>query len=601
MRVKFKYIKILIVIMLIVLPLVCLGYIKSDNNQAVLPVPLKISFEGEYSYDGEEWLKYCEDADISSFDGDIVFRGHFTENINEGAMLNFFSNHVGISVYVNGKLIYMDTPTQIKQLGRDLMKSMCGKKWTNLTCPKISVEDEVEIRLINFHKHGNVNAYKEALANCYMSPKYNPIMESYLESYIKPFNIAGYAILVIAAILVGITIFSKIYASEISGKMFKIAMATLFTAGYVLFDVMLIFLEDDILAVRTYGRQLCLMVSVFFVGLIACDLLSGIRKKIGNGIIAVLGIANAAIIIVAMASDILLYDMVFYWKMMQLAVSIAFIVLCIMEITSNKKEWGEIVICALVQLAIILDIGDVGYYEYYNGMFYKIAFIIMLIFLTFKGVRAVIYEHRTNIKNQSLKVELDNSHTALMLSQIKPHFIYNVLGTIREFCEEEPEKAAELVQKFSLYLRGNFTEMDNQAPILVSKEIEHVKHYVDIEMIRFPDMKIEYYIENDEFLVPALTIQPLVENAIKHGLMGLESAGVVKIISRERDKYYEVSVQDDGVGFVESVFDDGKKHIGIANIRRRIEAMCGGCLIIESVKGQGTTATIRIPKEGVEK
>jgi LytS/YehU family sensor histidine kinase len=272
-----------------------------------------------------------------------------------------------------------------------------------------------------------------------------------------------------------------------------------------------------------------------------------------------------------------------------------------LEIKNNKKEWGENVICALVHLAIILDIGNVGYHEYYNGMFYKVAFLIMLFWFAFKGVRTVVYEHRTNIKNQNLEIELENSHTALMLSQIKPHFIYNVLGTIREFCEEEPEKAAELVQKFSLYLRGNFTEMDNQTPILVSKEIEHVKHYVDIEMIRFPDMNTEYYIENDQFLVPALTIQPLVENAIKHGLMGLENAGVVKVFSREMDYYYEVCVQDDGVGFDESVFNDGKKHIGIANIRKRLETMCCGSLVIESVKGKGTTATIRVPKEGVEK
>lgn len=250
-------------------------------------------------------------------------------------------------------------------------------------------------------------------------------------------------------------------------------------------------------------------------------------------------------------------------------------------------------------MAVVLDIGEVGYHEYYNGMFYKVTFIIMLVGLVFMGVRMVVNEHRINVKNQKLEVELENSHTALMLSQIKPHFIYNVLGTIREFCEEEPKMAADLVQKFSLYLRGNFTEMDNQTPVSVAKEIEHVKHYVDIEMIRFPDMKIEYDIQNDEFLVPALTIQPLVENAIKHGLMGLETAGKVKISSYETEKFYEVCVKDDGIGFDESVFNDGKKHIGIANIRRRIEDLCGGSLTIESIKNQGTTAIIRIPKEGV--
>ena len=596
---KLKYIKLSLVLIFLILPFVCIGVVKSNDNQATLPVPLEMEFEGEYSYDGVSWYEYSESADISSFDGDVTFRGHFTEEVIEGATLNFFINHIGISVYVNGNMIYMDTPTQLKSMGRDLMKSMCGQKWSNFICPQITAEDEVEIRFINFHNHGNKNAYKEALTNCYMSPPYNPIMENYLEKYIEPFENWGYGILVVGIMLVGVAVFAKIFGSDLAAKVAKIAVSTLFMGGYVLFDVMLVFLMDDSLVVKTYARQMCLMISVFFVGMLICDMLSGIRRKIANVLVAISGVVNAAIIIIAITGKVLMYDMGFAWKIMQLVVSLALVVLGILEIKHNKKNRGEISICNLVHLAVILDIGEVGYFEYFNGLFYKTAFIIMLFGLIFRGVRGIVNEHRTNVKNQKLEMELDNSHTALMLSQIKPHFIYNVLGTIREFCEEEPKKAAELVQKFSMYLRGNFTEMDNQTPVSVAKEIEHVKHYVDIEMIRFPDMMVEYDIQNDEFLVPALTIQPLVENAIKHGLMGLETAGKVKVSSYETDKYYEVCVQDDGVGFDESVFYDGKKHIGIANIRRRIEAMCGGNLTIDSVKGQGTTAIIRIPKEGV--
>ena len=596
---KLKYIKLSLVLIFLILPFVCIGVVKSNDNQATLPVPLEMEFEGEYSYDGVSWYEYSESADISSFDGDVTFRGHFTEEVIEGATLNFFINHIGISVYVNGNMIYMDTPTQLKSMGRDLMKSMCGQKWSNFICPQITAEDEVEIRFINFHNHGNKNAYKEALTNCYMSPPYNPIMENFLEKYIEPFENLGYGILVVGIMLVGVAVFAKIFGSDLAAKVTKIAVSTLFMGGYVLFDVMLVFLMDDSLVVKTYARQMCLMISVFFVGMLICDMLSGIRRKIANVLVAISGVVNAAIIIIAITGKVLMYDMGFAWKIMQLVVSLALVVLGILEIKHNKKNWGEISICNLVHLAVILDIGEVGYFEYFNGLFYKTAFIIMLFGLIFRGVRGIVNEHRTNAKNQKLEMELDNSHTALMLSQIKPHFIYNVLGTIREFCEEEPKKAAELVQKFSMYLRGNFTEMDNQTPVSVAKEIEHVKHYVDIEMIRFPDMMVEYDIQNDEFLVPALTIQPLVENAIKHGLMGLETAGKVKVSSYETDKYYEVCVQDDGVGFDESVFYDGKKHIGIANIRRRIEAMCGGNLTIDSVKGQGTTAIIRIPKEGV--
>jgi len=184
-----------------------------------------------------------------------------------------------------------------------------------------------------------------------------------------------------------------------------------------------------------------------------------------------------------------------------------------------------------------------------------------------------------------------------MLSQIKPHFIYNTLGTIEQFCYEEPEKAANLVHEFALYLRGNFTELDNSVPIRVAQELEHVKHYAGIEQVRFPDITISYDIQEEDFLVPALSVQPLVENAIKHGLMGLESGGTVKISTYETKEAYCVAVTDDGVGFEESVFSDGQPHVGIRNIRARIEAMCGGTLEIMSESGKGTTAVITIPKE----
>lgn len=196
--------------------------------------------------------------------------------------------------------------------------------------------------------------------------------------------------------------------------------------------------------------------------------------------------------------------------------------------------------------------------------------------------------------------ELMESRVATMISQIQPHFIYNTLGSIGQLCLEQPEKAAKLVQDFSLYLRGNFREIDNAAPISLSQELEHVRHYIDIEHIRFPDIVIQFHLNSGEFLLPALTIQPLVENAIKHGLMKLECGGTVTISTYETDKNYCISVVDDGVGFDTSVLLDKSEHIGIRNIRGRLEAMCGGSLSINSEPGKGTTALITIPKEDEE-
>jgi len=135
-------------------------------------------------------------------------------------------------------------------------------------------------------------------------------------------------------------------------------------------------------------------------------------------------------------------------------------------------------------------------------------------------------------------------------------------------------------------------------PIRFSKELEHIRCYTEIELIRFPDMTVRYDIQTEEFLLPALTVQPLVENAIKHGLMGLEEGGTVTISAYEEQTDYCICVSDDGIGFDVSDLVDTKKHIGIRNVRERLQAMCGGSLTIESQPGAGTRVQIRIPKEG---
>ena len=132
----------------------------------------------------------------------------------------------------------------------------------------------------------------------------------------------------------------------------------------------------------------------------------------------------------------------------------------------------------------------------------------------------------------------------------------------------------------------------------MSQEMEHVHHYISIEKVRFPDMTFSFEMNAEDFRLPALTVQPLVENAIKHGLMKLERGGTIRVISRETDTDYCICVEDDGVGFDTEKLPDEKKHIGIRNIRDRLKVMVGGTLEIESTPGVGTKVLITIPKEG---
>ena len=139
---------------------------------------------------------------------------------------------------------------------------------------------------------------------------------------------------------------------------------------------------------------------------------------------------------------------------------------------------------------------------------------------------------------------------------------------------------------------GKLSQQDRKYRSLKGKD-----KYISIENVRFPDMTFLFEMKSDDFHIPALTVQPIVENAIKHGLMKLQKGGKIRVVSYQTDTDYCVMVEDDGVGFDADVLLDERKHVGIRNIRGRLKAMVNGTLEINSSKGVGTTVLIKIPKE----
>ena len=117
--------------------------------------------------------------------------------------------------------------------------------------------------------------------------------------------------------------------------------------------------------------------------------------------------------------------------------------------------------------------------------------------------------------------------------------------------------------------------------------------YADIEILRFPNIRVEYRIEDAQFRIPALTIQPLVENAIRHGVRSRED-GLVTISTVREAGAHRITVQDNGVGF-DPKHQQDESHIGLQNVKERVERMCGGTVIVESEIGAGTVVTLLIP------
>lgn len=248
----------------------------------------------------------------------------------------------------------------------------------------------------------------------------------------------------------------------------------------------------------------------------------------------------------------------------------------------------------------------------------KLVFVSLLSYLAFPFLAAVclVFYYGISLLNISIVLsfmcmfvvamieqgeELRDTRAELMVSQMQPHFIYNALTAIKYLCKHDPEMAAQTIDEFSGYLRGNIDSLTEKDTIPFEKELEHTRNYLAIEKKRFAErLNVTYQIETENFMIPPLTLQPIAENAVKHGICKKKGGGTLSIHVMETEHAHQIIVSDDGVGFDANVpvgARDGRKHIGIENVRERVKQRCRGTLKIESIPGKGTVVTIEIPKK----
>lgn len=224
-----------------------------------------------------------------------------------------------------------------------------------------------------------------------------------------------------------------------------------------------------------------------------------------------------------------------------------------------------------------------------------ISYVILSLFTFILYVRIDL--HRGLLLERQER-EIAEWRTKIMLSQMQPHFLYNVLTTISSMCEmQNATQARDVVNRFADYFRANLDSLGKERTIPFERELNHVKTYLWLEKVRFEDaLNIRYEIGPTDFSVPSLAIQPIVENAVKHGVMEKEEPGTVTIRTGETESEYIVVVEDDGVGFDVNEKLDTRTHVGIDNVSKRLEIICNGSCDIISKIGEGTIVTIRIPK-----
>ena len=581
---------------------------RARSNQATSAMLAQIYFDGEYRIADGPWQKIVSDQHIPSTKGDVTLRGNFHMLTPDGEYIGlygrdlpvaFYTNHINLTIYEGGSepvVVDMENPL--------FGDSACGINWSAHRFTTGS-EEPIEILIHNPHRFGNERAVDELLSNIAIWAGID-FEKGVLESGAVQRN-TGLLFLIVSLVLLGTALFSTLIHINNNSILWLFGLTILFAGAYFAFSADGVSFWQEFIITNTTTLGCSMMLYMLFLSTVVTHFIRCAGKLCVTTVIA-LSIFDLFFFVLPIVSDIFFYDTWPYWVAIQSLSNLILLVCLVKEsiCAAKDKKWIPIgMMLPLIAFGFDAIMTALGHWQggiasryVFCGLF--IVTLVVVLRIIPGNINAAAKARELEAERNALNAQLAQSRISTMMSQIRPHFIYNTLGSIEELCNIDPPKAGKLVHNFAKYLRGSFGELDNPRPIRMSQEMEHVRYYVSIESVRFPDMTFTFDMKADDFMLPALSIQPLVENAIKHGLMPLDRGGSVCVTSWETPSAYCVQVEDDGVGFDPAILPDERKHIGLRNIRERLEATVGGTLSIESTIGKGTKVQLSIPKATTE-
>ena len=600
-----SHLQVISTVFILLLAFLLLWHGNANSMQAMPALVAQVYFDGEYRIADGEWQKIVQGNHISSTEGDVTLRGNFHMLTPDGEYVGIYSDDIPIALYTNHiNLTFYEGENEpyISDVENPLYgNSACREDWIAYTLISGS-EEPIEILIHNPHSFGNETAIDEMLANTALWTDIE--FEKGVLERGKTQRDIGLLFAIISLIVLGTALFSTLIHVKNSKIIWLFGIVIFFAGTYLSYSADGVSFWSESVVSNTTILGCSMMFYMLFLSVALVHFLKGTRV-IGTITVTLLGLANAILLVLPILTDILFYDAWLYWIAAQILANVILFGCLIREFfaAKGKERWLYIgSILPLISFCVDVIMSDLGLWKggisskYVFGVFF-IAAMVAVLKLIPNSINTLAKAKELETEKIVLNAQLTQSRVSTMMSQIRPHFIYNTLGSIEQLCIIDPPKAGELVHNFAKYLRGNFRELDNPKPILMSQEMQHVRHYVSIENVRFPDMTFSFEMNSGDFHIPALTIQPIVENAIKHGLMKLQKGGTIRVVSYETDTHYCVMVEDNGVGFDTNILLDERKHVGIRNIRGRLKAMVNGTLEIESRDGVGTTVLIKIPKE----
>ncbi len=367
--------------------------------------------------------------------------------------------------------------------------------------------------------------------------------------------------------------------------------------GYVVSHHLFFDIDYEIMTSLVYVSTYILKLSMLMHVITVLDV------KIRQGFI----VAIAGIFLVCAFVPYILYDYIYIataymWLQAATYILDVFMICKLVQAVIEKRRISFLYLVAycITAAAIVIDNFYMNGYISQNVTYIMpVACVVFIAIMELVHFFDIVETYKQAKRSAELQKELGDMNMTLMLSQIQPHFLYNALNTIKILTKKDPKAAENAIVRFSNYLRANMDSLTQKEPIPFKKEMEHVENYISIERLRFGDrLNVEYNIDFEDFTIPPLTIQPIAENAIKHGINQRVDGGTLKISSYEEGESILIVIEDNGVGYdVNEIKNDGRSHVGMNNIKNRLREMLGAEITVNSTINTGTTVIIKIPKE----
>lgn len=559
----------------------------------------RLNVVGEYQLGKNSPLKSLDSFDlIANTTETLYIYGHFDQAIPENYQVILCIQNLIAKIYINDQLVFSfgDPGTYPS------FSDSPGNRFISFISPGIQTTDRIEIQLTDTYPNFNVKAFSDFLERIYSGYQDSLIMRNFSDWGLSIILCIVYIALGVL-VLLALIIMKALHVKGLNKYLYFVGfILSGGTCMFVKFDVVWIYWPHTVF----YNLLAYWCVPIMFLTCNAYlySFIQGFTKRILTPLLWI----NIAAVYFLIAFFILGYDgysiLDTYLFFSVLHVIVQAVCLYHEAFVSKNAEARKI----FYSISILILAGMIEAVDFYlrfipQGIVLLLGFIGLILFQAIQMIYCFVDNMRKATKSQELMNELLQNRMRIMLTQIQPHFVANTLTTISALCETDPMTAKSVTEHFAHYLGDNIDALSHDTPMPFLKELEHVEHYLYLEKIRF-DERLNVVMDTTVtgFYLPALTLQPIVENAVKHGITKRLEGGTVTIRSKESKDNYIISVIDDGVGFNDrqKLSGDGK-HIGIDNVRARLRLQCGGSLYIQSIVGLGTTAKIIIPKEYVRR